>query len=360
MGELADSYAECEAITRSQAANFYYGIRLLSPERRRALCAAYAFARRVDDIGDGTLPAAEKLRLLEGTDAALSAMHSPGAPGRDPVLIALADADERFQLPGGALAELIEGVRMDVLGTRYETFEELVGYCRRVAGAIGRVCLAIFDSRELSRDSPTALAHADDLGVALQLTNILRDVREDAENGRVYIPMEDLRRFGLSGATAAAGHPELAEMAARLAGLARERPQLRTREGGGDVEGQEKSYSGFKSSAGMTALACGDVAFGDVGAGCRTIGDGRGIWFGRSRRICVGVTMVRFSAASVARVCASCASRSCWRVSAALSNCLVAASSVSSWERSRRSARQAKIAERASTRTVASSTRRIQ
>jgi 15-cis-phytoene synthase len=147
------------------------------------------------------------LRLLEGTDAALSAMHRPDAPGGDPVLIALADADERFQLPSGALAELIEGVRMDVLGTRYETFEELVGYCRRVAGAIGRVCLAIFDSRELSRDSPMALAHADDLGVALQLTNILRDIREDLANGRVYLPAEDLERFGCTLTAASISEP---------------------------------------------------------------------------------------------------------------------------------------------------------
>jgi phytoene synthase len=232
MSELADSYAQCEAITRKQAANFYYGIRLLSPERRRALCAAYAFARRVDDIGDGNLPAGEKLRLLEQTDVALAAMHTPGAVGVDPVLIALADADRRFQLPPGALGELIEGVRMDVLGTSYDTFDELVGYCRRVAGAIGRVCLAIFDSRELSRDSPSALAHADDLGVALQLTNILRDVREDAENGRVYIPGEDLRRFGLAGGTPAAELPD------RLAALAHERSRLPARENGSAPDAQ--------------------------------------------------------------------------------------------------------------------------
>jgi phytoene synthase len=194
---LADSYTTCEAITRARAANFYYGIRLLAPERRRALCAAYAFARRVDDIGDGPLPAPEKLRRLEQADASVRAIGAAGAGGAaadDPVLLALADASARFQVPSGALSELIEGVRMDVLGTRYETFEELVSYCRRVAGAIGRVCLAIFDSR----GSSSAQELADDLGVALQLTNILRDLREDAENGRVYIPGEDLRRFGLA------------------------------------------------------------------------------------------------------------------------------------------------------------------
>ncbi len=113
-------------------------------------------------------------------------------------MVALADAQRRFPLPADALGELIEGVRMDVTGVTYESFEELVLYCRRVAGAIGRVCLAIFGLREdAGADRARAEALADDLGVALQLTNILRDVREDAENGRVYLPAEDLRRFGV-------------------------------------------------------------------------------------------------------------------------------------------------------------------
>src|SRR4029077_13784904 len=113
-------------------------------------------------------------------------------------IVALADAHARFSLPAGALGELIEGVRMDVNGVSYERFEDLVLYCRRVAGAIGRVCLAIFGTRERGpADTANAEALADDLGVALQLTNILRDVREDAEHGRVYLPAEDLRRFGL-------------------------------------------------------------------------------------------------------------------------------------------------------------------
>jgi phytoene synthase len=211
MSELSDSYARCEAITREQAANFYYGIRLLAPERRRALCAAYAFARRVDDIGDGELPHERKLELLRQADVELGELAGAGptgpgravgpgrasAPGGDPVMVALADACARFGIPVGALSELVEGVRMDVLETRYETFEELVGYCRRVAGAIGRVCLSIFGSRAPANGAVPAETLADDLGVALQLTNILRDVREDAENGRVYLPGEDLRRFGL-------------------------------------------------------------------------------------------------------------------------------------------------------------------
>jgi 15-cis-phytoene synthase len=202
----AAAYRHCEAITRAQAANFYYGIRLLPPARRRAMCAVYAFARRVDDVGDGPLPHEEKLRRLDVEAAALSELEASERVSRaavDPVLVALADAHARFALPAGALGELIEGVRMDVDGVAYERFEDLELYCRRVAGAIGRVCLAIFDTRSHGRvgapdpDRVEAEKLADDLGVALQLTNILRDVREDAENGRVYLPAEDLRRFGL-------------------------------------------------------------------------------------------------------------------------------------------------------------------
>jgi 15-cis-phytoene synthase len=200
---LAEAYAHCEAVTRAQAANFFYGIRLLPGERRRAMSAAYAFARRVDDIGDGTLERGEKLRRLAAEERALGALElsapDAGDGNRgDPVMVALGDAYARFSLPPGALGELIEGVRMDVEGVGYETFEELVLYCRRVAGAIGRVCLAIFGLREGAGASAAAApALADDLGVALQLTNILRDLREDAENGRVYLPQEDLRRFGM-------------------------------------------------------------------------------------------------------------------------------------------------------------------
>jgi phytoene synthase len=194
--EIADAYRHCEAVTRAQAANFFYGIRLLPGDRRRAMCAVYAFARRVDDIGDGTLEPEEKLRRLDGEARALAAIAAP--PGGDRVMVALADAQRRFPLPLDALRELIEGVRMDVAGTTYESFDELVVYCRRVAGGIGRLCLAIFGLRgDAGADAPHAEQLADELGVALQLTNILRDVREDAENGRVYLPGEDLRRFGV-------------------------------------------------------------------------------------------------------------------------------------------------------------------
>jgi 15-cis-phytoene synthase len=206
LAEVADAYSYCEAITRREAANFYYGIRLLPRDRRRAMCAAYAFARRVDDIGDGALDGEEKLRLLDAQEYALAAVGSaeprelnePPGEVSDPVMVALADARQRFALPMDALGELIEGVRMDVLGVSYETFEDLLPYCRRVAGAIGRVCLAFFGLRDGARADMAGVERlADDLGVALQLTNILRDLREDAGNGRVYLPAEDLRRFGV-------------------------------------------------------------------------------------------------------------------------------------------------------------------
>jgi len=232
--ELTDAYARCEAITRERAANFYWGIRLLGPARRRALSAAYAFARRVDDIGDGDLPREEKLRLLDCAEGALgelraggTARASAGVPGGDgavpeAVMVALADAYQRFEPPPDALVELIEGVRMDVLGVSYDTFEELVRYCRRVAGAIGRVCLAIFVVRSSASEAGSAEQLADDLGVALQLTNILRDVREDAENGRVYLPGEDLRSFGLldgkSGADVPVALARLAQAESRAPG----------------------------------------------------------------------------------------------------------------------------------------------
>ena len=214
---IAAAYSHCEAVTRSEAANFYYGIRLLPGARRRAICAVYAFARRVDDIGDGDLPREEKLRLLEAEQVALDTVETGagdlagnGSGPGDPVMIALLDAYRNFPLPRGALGELIEGVRMDVRGETYEQFEELVVYCRRVAGAIGRVCLAIFGLRKERRvDRAMAEQLADELGVALQLTNILRDVREDALNGRVYLPAEDLRRFGLLEQDAREPAPEL-------------------------------------------------------------------------------------------------------------------------------------------------------
>ena len=191
-----DPYRRCEEITRARAANFYYGIRLLPVPKRRALCAIYAFARRVDDIGDGLLTPAEQLRLLEQARADLGRVSS----SPDPVLSALGDAAARFPIPLSAFADLIDGIEMDARGQRYATFDALEVYCRRVAGSIGRMSVGVFGS---SRPD-TATRLADDLGVAMQLTNVLRDVREDLARGRMYIPAEDLDRFGCEPDLAAA------------------------------------------------------------------------------------------------------------------------------------------------------------
>jgi 15-cis-phytoene synthase len=212
--DIRAAYRHCEQVTRTQARNFSYGIRLLPGGKRRALSAVYAFARRIDDIGDGTLPAADKLAALQDERAAVAAVEREGATAAagDPVLVALADAAARYPVPLGAFGELIDGCEADVRGTSYATFAELQHYCRCVAGSIGRLSLGVFGSR----DPATAEPLADALGIALQLTNILRDIREDLINGRVYLPAEDLKRFGaalsVDGADELAGDQRLEEV----------------------------------------------------------------------------------------------------------------------------------------------------
>ena len=188
--DLTEAYRECERITWSQARNFAYGIRLLPPAKRRGLAVIYAFARRIDDIGDGTMPADRKIADLE--QARQAVLNLNGNSHDDPVLFALADVKRHFPVPVEAFGELIDGCVADVRGTRYETFEDLHYYCRCVAGSIGRLSLGIFGT---SHDLDEAASLADSLGVALQLTNILRDIREDHQNGRTYLPAEDLAKF---------------------------------------------------------------------------------------------------------------------------------------------------------------------
>jgi len=181
--------AYCEGVTRTRARNFWYGIRLLPRPKREALAAVYALARRIDDVGDDDLPEAEKRRGLDAVERSLGEV-GPDSP--DPVLAALGLAGRRFDLPVQAFRDLIDGVRMDLDGTRYGTFEELVVYCRRVAGSVGRLSLSVFGAPDMAAAEPLA----DDLGVAMQLANVLRDVREDLGRGRVYLPAADLERFG--------------------------------------------------------------------------------------------------------------------------------------------------------------------
>lgn len=185
---VGEAYEECERITWEQARNFSYGIRLLPVRKRRSLSAVYAFSRRIDDIGDGRLPREEKLRRLK---QCRETARAASLESTDPVLVALADTALHMPIPMGAFDELVDGCEADVRGTRYTNFAELVRYCRCVAGSVGRLSLGVFGTGapELAR------RRADALGIALQLTNILRDVREDWLDGRVYLPAADLAAF---------------------------------------------------------------------------------------------------------------------------------------------------------------------
>jgi 15-cis-phytoene synthase len=210
MSTVEEAYRIAESVTRGEAKNFYYGIRLLPPPKRAALCAVYAVARRIDDIGDGDLPAEQKVAELARVGKSVESLDD----ATDPVLVALAESARRYPVPVSAFGELIDGVRMDVDNVAYANFSELVIYCRRVAGSIGRLCLSIFGPV-----NPRTSQYADQLGIALQQTNILRDVREDLLNGRIYLPQDELDRFGVRLAVDANG--ELDDPQAQLAALLR-------------------------------------------------------------------------------------------------------------------------------------------
>jgi phytoene synthase len=191
------AYAEVERITRQRARNFAYGIMVLPREKRRAIAAIYAFAREVDDVADGELPVTEKRARLEELGRAIE-----GPPGESAMLVALADARRRYPISDDALHAFIAGGLQDLTQSRYPSFEELLAYCKLVAGAVGVACVAVYGADEPER--------AETLGVALQLINILRDVREDWELGRVYLPQDELGSFGLGDADLAAGQATLA------------------------------------------------------------------------------------------------------------------------------------------------------
>ena len=189
-GDLDADYARCAEITRRSSSNFYYAFMLLPAERRRALHAVYAFCRFIDDIADdeGARDAAALLkRWREEVDRVYA-----GAPTRA-ISRALADSARHFNIPREHFDEIITGVEMDLTRNRYETFDELRQYCYRVASAVGLICIEIF-----GYTNPEARVYAESLGIACQLTNILRDVKEDAQKGRIYLPQEDLARFGVS------------------------------------------------------------------------------------------------------------------------------------------------------------------
>jgi phytoene synthase len=209
---IDDAYKWCEGITRREAKNFAYGIRLLRTPERQAMSAVYALARRIDDIGDGNEAPDEKFAGLQLARKEIDALDPKT---NDPVLAAVADAQRRYQLPMECFGEIIDGCMMDVTGTSYETIDDLVKYCRNVAGSVGRLSLAIFGT-----DQPSvAVPLADSLGVALQLTNILRDVLEDRSLGRVYLPTQDALRVSCAPDLSGPG-PEIARLVALECGRA--------------------------------------------------------------------------------------------------------------------------------------------
>lgn len=188
---LAQAYAHCAAVARAEAKNFYYGFLLLPPRQRRAIYAAYAFARLCDDIVDDDGPGEEQKaagldRLREDLRCCLA-----GRP-EGPVFLALHDAVSAFAIPHQYLFHLIDGVEMDLRQRRYATFHDLERYCYLVASVVGLICIEIFGYR----GGDEARRRAADLGIALQLTNILRDVQEDLARGRVYLPQDEMAAFG--------------------------------------------------------------------------------------------------------------------------------------------------------------------
>jgi phytoene synthase len=217
--QLAVAYSVCRSITRSNAKNFYYAFLVLPKRKREALCAVYAFMRRCDDISDdASVPLRERrFKLADWLDAFHRVMQ--GKPSDDPVMIALADAQREFKIPVELLDQLALGTAMDLSeqaaeedepqfahgqfqaagsalaepAIRYQTFDDLYQYCYRVASVVGLVCIRIFGYRD-----PMAEPLAERCGLAFQLTNIIRDVKEDASMGRVYLPQEDLEKFGLN------------------------------------------------------------------------------------------------------------------------------------------------------------------
>ena len=197
--QLRMAYAVCRGIARGQAKNFYYAFLALPQKKRNALCAVYAFMRHADDLSDdpGFSPPERDQKLREWSEALHIAVA--GTPTDDPVILALADTVNRFHIPLEYFDQLVAGTMMDLQFAQdgnetiapYNTFDDLYQYCYHVASVVGLVCLYIFEFED-----PQAKQYAEQTGIAFQLTNIIRDLKEDALNGRIYLPLEDLKRFG--------------------------------------------------------------------------------------------------------------------------------------------------------------------
>lgn len=196
---LDRAYAVCRSIAKREAKNFYYAFIALPTERRNAICAIYAFMRRADDLADDESLSVAQRRV--NLDAWLRAWRAVCAGGQtdDPVFLAVRDATTRFAIPLSLLDELVAGVTMDLdrgdsgAADTYATFEDLYRYCYLVASVVGLVCIRIFGYTDARAEK-----FAEETGIAFQLTNILRDVAEDAGRNRVYLPLEDLAAHGVS------------------------------------------------------------------------------------------------------------------------------------------------------------------
>lgn len=188
---LEASYAHCQRIARTEARNFYYSFLALPRAKRLAMCALYAYLRHTDDLGDNPSPAEQRVQALarwrQSLDRALEGKFD------SPLFLALADTVCRYRIPPEYLYAVIDGVLMDVEGRTYETFAELSDYCYKVASVVGLACIHIWGFSD-----ERALLPARRCGLAFQLTNILRDLKEDAAAGRLYLPLEDLRQFEYS------------------------------------------------------------------------------------------------------------------------------------------------------------------
>jgi len=198
---LAEAYAACRTIARREAKNFYYAFRVLPQHKSDAMCAVYAFMRRADDISDDeSLPIEQRRQAMSVWVESWRTARRSGVSD-DPVFIALNDTQKRFAIPDALLEELVQGTTMDLEPQSvaaeaiqtFATFEDLYRYCYLVASVVGLVCIRIFGYTD-----PRAEKLAEETGVAFQLTNILRDVKEDAERGRVYLPQNLLHEFGSS------------------------------------------------------------------------------------------------------------------------------------------------------------------
>ena len=189
--DLESSFRHCEAVTKNRAKNFYYGIKLLPADRRRSLCAIYAFFRYCDDVSDGEVVGSKADLLLRWRQAI---DPKSGQDKASLILPAYYDSVEKYGVPLRYFYEMIDGVESDLTQNRYATFEDLYIYCYRVASTVGLVCLHVFGFD----GSQEALKQAEQRGIAFQLTNILRDVAEDVGLGRIYLPLDDLAKFGVS------------------------------------------------------------------------------------------------------------------------------------------------------------------